>query len=400
MKKLILLVLAALLFVAEPSSAAAASPNIVWSTNAHPGSAGTKIYVAFSPDGALLASSGGDSCGVCTNDQIKIWISGIGELVRTIAGRSPWAPAISISPLGDVVAGSGGTHHLKLWSIADGSVVQDIISYDTVEDDIDDVSAIAFTPDGQFISVASCCGYGLITMWRVSDASFVRSFGFNTQGGVPSLAISPDGATAAAGEPYYIWLFRIADGAEIRTLGPANSAPVFSPDGRILAVGARDEIALWNPNDGTLVRSLVGHSAAVLAVAFTPDGKSILSAGDDGTIRFWRVLDGALLQTYDQETTNITSLVVSPTGRSFGYARRDGTIAVAYLPVLITSITRNGTQSVVQWQGGSGLYQVQQCTNLTTGGWQNIGGSMSNNTATNEICNGNIFYRVQSLPNP
>ena len=49
--------------------------------------------------------------------------------------------------------------------------------------------------------------------------------------------------------------------------------------------------------------------------------------------------------------------------------------------------------------GGSGLYQLQQCTNLTSAAWQNVGAPTTATSATN-IISGTAFYRVQSLPNP
>jgi WD40 repeat protein len=44
-------------------------------------------------------------------------------------------------------------------------------------------------------------------------------------------------------------------------------------------------------------RTLSGHQGPVLSVAFSPDGKSVVSSGMDGTVRFWEVTTGQLLAT-------------------------------------------------------------------------------------------------------
>jgi WD40 repeat protein len=57
-----------------------------------------------------------------------------------------------------------------------------------------------------------------------------------------------------------------------------------------MATASSDEtVKLWNSQDGKLLRELKEHQAEVCAVAFSPNGKLLVSGGKDRTIRCWKV---------------------------------------------------------------------------------------------------------------
>jgi WD40 repeat protein len=67
----------------------------------------------------------------------------------------------------------------------------------------------------------------------------------------------------------------------------------FAPDGARIALGSQDQLVTIFPADGSTPIALKGHTAAVLDVGFSPDGKSVVSASADRTARVWRVVPDA-----------------------------------------------------------------------------------------------------------
>lgn len=97
---------------------------------------------------------------------------------------------------------------------------------------------------------------------------------------------------------------------------PVVNAVALSPDGAMLATAGDDHmVRLWNASDGTLVRSLRGHSDWIQRVAFSPDGLVLASAGNDRRIHLWDVETGQLVRTLPDHPAGIYTLAFSHDGR-------------------------------------------------------------------------------------
>jgi hypothetical protein len=151
---------------------------------------------------------------------------------------------------------------------------------------------VAFSPDGKLLAAGSADG--TVGLWEAATLRPVfRSAPSPTA--VESVAFSPDGKLLASGNTgREVRLWAVPGGRlvrEVRSPGDRvayqGSALGFSADGRTLAVGGWEAIALWEVATGKERLRLKGHRGDVRSVAFTPDGRSLVSGAGDHTALIW-----------------------------------------------------------------------------------------------------------------
>jgi WD40 repeat protein len=227
---------------------------------------------------------------------------------------------LSFSPRGRRMASvSGGA--LRLWELADGS--------SRTIDTNGAFSLIAFSPDWNNIALAHP-SQRIVELWDFVGGNGIQYLYPNDQ--VTALAFSPDGKTLVAGDQSgqgYIWNIQkfnsIPQPDTFNANGAINSL-AFSLDNRILAVGDQSgSIQLYDLPANKQV-NLADHDSAVYSLAFSPDGKTLVSGGDDATARVWALSyapDGILADgvtrswLHGQHISGVRGVGYSPSGGLF-----------------------------------------------------------------------------------
>lgn len=397
---------------------AQSSPAIVWSTNGH-STYHAITDLGFSGDGSLLVSGSSDQTA-------KVWSVSGPNLIRNLSIAGPDVGtllSVAISSDGTLVGAGDGGGQRRVWRVSTGQRL-----WITLQANDSIAFAVSFHPSTNVLASVrdyrvrlqnSLSGQGLLWADPTDRDTFDVRFSAD---GMYFASGNGDNTASLYGMPTEVPVGPIPQttNTHIRDF-VGHSQPVmsvaFSPDGKFLATTSGDGTArLWNTTNGEQVRVIAGGGGTgvpisinegVGRVRFSADGKTLLTSSN-GTLRFWTVTDGKLILTY----TNVGNGVfaVSPDGKHFAYGtgcsgsfcsipNTNAAVVLARMPLFITEAAVRTNAFQLEWQGGTGLYHVEQSSDVVSSSWQVVAGPFTNTGLSVPLTNGNRFFRVRDANN-
>jgi WD40 repeat protein len=278
---------------------------------------GNVLGVAYSPDGALLASGGRDN-------MVRVWDAQLGEQLAVLDGNGGDVFSVAFSPDGTVIATGAQNGVVGLWSARTGRPVGSLGGEGPA------IWSVAFSPDGSRIAAAG--DRGDVNVWDAATGRSVLEFPAH-QMRITTIRFSPDGSTiATSSRDSTVRLWDAASGALLRTLsGHALDvfSIVFSKDGSRLYSGSRDQtVRVWDAGTGELVEILPTQGQFITSLSISPDGTRLAAGSWFAEVVIWDLGTLDLVASFKGHDSAIRSIAFSPDGLSLASGGHDGTLSI------------------------------------------------------------------------
>ncbi len=304
------------------------------------GTPGTVWSLAFSGDGKLVAGGFHDGSA-------RVWEAATGKERHTFIVQKSWDRGVAFNADGTLLATAaagplpiGRPGRIVLWDLQSGKTVR------TLEDG--DAGGVAFSPDGKLLVGTATGQPALLKLWDTTTGKVVRSLddsGLDGTTGVP-VAFSPDGQyIAGAGRNGEVKIWEASTGKVLHTLAGSdarsvNFSPVaFSADSKRVVAGGLGAVIVWEVATAKkLVAINQAHVNGVVGVAFSPDGKRLISAGnrphrqrglepfppvDDGEVTVWDAEKGKEQRSFATDAGGTRAVAVSADGKRIAVSPYD-----------------------------------------------------------------------------
>lgn len=267
--------------------------------------------VAFSPDGKTIVSGSADKT-------IKLWRTVDKKCMGTISGHRDSVTCVAFSPNSQTIVSGSADKTIKIWNVSNASCVR-------VIENNSSVVFLSFMPDGK--SIVSLGRDGNVKVWRL-NGDCVQSFKVNGL----AASLSSNGQQLAVDAGWSIQLFDLGTNLMIQSLTGQFTcySLTFSPDGKVLATSKiNNAVKLWRLSDGAFFQLFDTSGPSVMA--FSPDGK-LLAIDDGWTVKLWRLSGSTLLTTFTSGKDGSHAVAFSPDGKKIVSTGKNSIIVYGDFP--------------------------------------------------------------------
>jgi WD40 repeat protein/serine/threonine protein kinase len=244
--------------------------------------------------------------------------------VKTLRGHLEEVTSVAFSPDGQRIVTGSWDQTAKVWEAASGRELLSLKGHSAP------IWCVAFSPDGNWIVTGSWDGTAKV--WDAASGRELRRLNGHTKP-IRSVAFSSHGQWIVTGswdQTAKVW--EAASGQLQRTFEGTSgnvSSVAFSPDGQRIVTGLGDRTAkVWDAVSGRELFTLKGHGDQVRSAAFSRDGKWIVTGSDDHTAKVWKAARGELERTIKGHTAEIYCVAFSPDSQRIVTGAADNTARV------------------------------------------------------------------------
>ncbi|WP_158846035.1 WD40 repeat domain-containing protein [Saccharothrix deserti] len=242
------------------------------------------VTAEFSADGATIATAGKDGAQAV----VRFWdAQSGGDRGRITTAGEGATLDVDYSPDGRLLATGDSTGAVRFWETGDLSATGAPIELAA------DVFAVAFSRDSGLLAAGGGDETGELAVFDTGTHQPVGpTKDFPSR--VTSVSFSPDGTRIALGcLDGVVRMLHVPEWTETASLttgGPRQVQAVINADGRTVAGHVGADIQLWDlTSTDTLGAPLVGHAAGIGALAFSPDGRLLITGDEEGWVRLWQL---------------------------------------------------------------------------------------------------------------
>jgi WD40 repeat protein len=276
----------------------------------------SKLLTAFFLKDAKLVA-------VADGKQIGLWNMESGKSLLTLDGHTDDVHGLAFSPDGALLASGSSDQTIRLWDVKTGSLVRILQDHSTMP------TKLAFSPDGTLLASSALdrtARSWKVELWEVRTGNLLRTWPGNSWE-VFYLSFSPDGALLASGvQDNTLHLWNVQTGAPVRTLEglPRLMGGVaFSPDWSSVTTAGEwgKEVLLWNPKTGDRLGALDGYYNGISGLVIPPNGTIFVSHYEEGKIEQWDSRTGQIARTIEENADHVYELALTADGTTLATAQ-------------------------------------------------------------------------------